>query len=59
MLDGRLEIDYGVFWNGEKVTTRVKTIEEYRALPWEAEANTQMEILYNDYGNSKNKELIF
>ena len=59
MLDGRLALDCGILWNGEKVSTRVKTIEEYRALPWEAEANTQMEILYNDYGNSKNKELIF
>jgi hypothetical protein len=59
-LDGRLKPDVypATIWNGKSFFRNVKTIKEYRALPWEVEANTQMKILYNDFSNSKNEELI-
>jgi len=58
IIDGRLKpcIYPTVIWNGKRCSEKVETIAEYRALPWEAEANTQMKILYNDYDNTKNKE---
>jgi len=52
-------IDY-VYWEGKPHPYNFRkwplNSEQYNALPWEVEANTQMEILYEEFGEYTRKD---